>query len=91
MGVGEPVSPDQRQQAARWTVARYDLRDYVGRTISVEGSRADDQERKVPTEAWLVVDRRVDVPETYTDTGLPFAISQRFRRLTQNLLPKTQP
>ena len=87
---GEPVSPDQRQRAARWTVARYDLRDYLGRTISVEGSRSDDQEHKVPTEVWLVVDRTVDVPETYTDTGLPFAISQRFRRLTQNLLPKTQ-
>jgi hypothetical protein len=87
---GEPVSPDQRQQASRWTVARYDLRDYVGRRVAIEGSRSDDQEHKVPTEVWLVVDRRVDVPETYTDTGLPFAISQRFRRRTQNLLPKTQ-
>jgi len=88
---GKPVVPNQRQQAARWTIARYDLRDYRGRTVVVKGSRSqpDGQNRKVLTEAWLVADRHVDNLPEPPEAGLPFAVLQGFRRVTQNVLEKT--
>jgi len=92
---GKSVTPDQRQQATRWTIARYDLRDHRGRTIAVSGSRNSADGRndapasKVPTEAWLVVDRQVDAPAESLEAGLPFAISHGYRRLTQNVLSET--
>jgi hypothetical protein len=92
---GKSVTPDQRQQATRWTIAQYDLRDHRGRTIVVSGSRNsadgrnDAPARRAPTEAWLVVDRGVDAPAEALEAGLPFAISHGYRRLTQNVLSET--
>ena len=88
---GEPVAPNQQQQAARWTIARYDLRDYRGQTIRIEGARSqgEGEYRPVSTEAWLVADRRVDDHHETPEEMLPFAISQGFRRVTQNILQKT--
>jgi hypothetical protein len=86
-----PASPDQRQQASRWTIARYDLRDFRGRAIRIEGARsqAEGEYRPVSMEAWLVADRRVDDHHETPEEGLPFAISQDFRRVTENVLQKT--
>ena len=43
---GKSVTPDQRQQVTRWTIARYDLRDHRGHTITVNGSRNSADGRK---------------------------------------------
>jgi len=92
---GKPVSPDQRQQATRWTLARYDLRNYRGQSILIHGTRKtpdggnDAVRRTVPMEAWLVTDRQSDVEPEDVRRELPFAISQRHRRITQNVIPKT--
>ena len=92
---GKPVSPDQRQQATRWTLARYDLRNHRGQSILIHGTRKtpdggnDAVRRTVPMEAWLVADRQPDVEPEDVRRELPFAISQRHRRITQNVIPKT--
>jgi len=92
---GRSVTRDQRQQATRWSIARYDLREYRGRSVTIKGTtkpcdgQDDSPKRKTPTEVWLVVDRHVDVLHDESDGGLPFAISQHQRRITQNVLPKT--
>jgi hypothetical protein len=90
-----PVSPVQRQQATRWTMSRYDLREYRGRNIVIEGTRkmADGEStasvKKFPTEVWLVVDRPVDTVSSVCGDELPFPILQKHRRITQNVIPKT--
>ncbi len=89
------MTPDQPHQATRSSIVRYDLREYRGRSVTIRGTRKssdgqdDSPKRKTPTEVWLVVDRHVDVLHDESDDGLPFAISQDRRRITQNVLPKT--
>ncbi|MHC5055435.1 MAG: alpha-amylase family protein [Planctomycetota bacterium] len=92
---GEVAAPNRFQNGKRWTLASYDLRALRGRNLKVTGElvappqtrlRSD---RKVTMDAWLVVDRRVDVPPRPQDPRLPLSISQQYRRLTQEVVPKT--
>jgi hypothetical protein len=92
---GKSVVPDQRQEATRWTLARYDLCEYRGRNITIIGTRNGENREnrdltgKVPTEVWLVVDRPVDTVSSVCGDELPFPIFQKHRRITQNVIPKT--
>lgn len=92
---GKPTPPNRFQHGKRWTLSSYDLRALRGRALKITGElvappqtrlRSD---RKVTMDAWLVVDRRVDVPERTQDPRLPLSVSQQFRRLTVEVLPKS--
>jgi len=96
---GRPVAPDRFQHGKRWTLSSYDLRPFRGRALKVQGelvaapqSRAvklRGGDRKVTMDAWLMVDRKVDVPAREQNPGLPLSISQQYRRLVQQVIPKT--
>ncbi len=86
---GKPIEAAQQQQATRWTASRYDLREYRGRTISVEGKiKGDTAKRQTPLEAWLIADRQVGGTTESTDAKLPLPIFQHHRRVTQKVISK---
>jgi hypothetical protein len=92
---GKAAAPGRFRHGKGWTLSSYDLRPFRGRAVKISGElvaaplsrlRGD---RKVTMDAWLVVDRAVDVPTRAQDPGMPLSISQRYRRLTQQTIPKT--
>jgi len=88
---GKPVQ-GRLQDGGRWTISAYDLRKYRAQTLAIEGRLVPSRgsklgpDAKVPTEVWVVADRKVDAPPAPTDAKLPFPISQQHRRLTRQLI-----
>jgi len=88
---GKPVEP-RRQDGGRWTLSAYDLRPYRGRTLTLQGRLVPSsnpqlaKNGKVQMEAWVIADRRVEAPSAPTAEKLPWPISQRYRRSTQQLI-----
>lgn len=92
---GKAVEPNRNSAANRWSLFAYDLRKYRGQTLTIKGGLAADRDslaksgkKTVDMDAWLIVDREVDAPKIPQGEVLPFAISQNYRRLTQNVIPK---
>jgi len=87
---GKPFSP-RVQDGGRWTLSACDLREYRGKTLTIEGRlRPSPTPRKtkdgtVPCDFWIVADRPVKVSPTPTEETLPHPISQNHRRQTRQL------
>lgn len=88
---GQPVRQDRVQGSARWSISSYDLRPHRGTAVKIDGELValsdGENNRKVAMEAWLIVDRKVNAPESHIP-DLPFPISQHYRRLTHPVIPK---
>lgn len=92
---GSLVTKHRVNTGGRWTAGLYDLREFRGRTLMIEGQLiglpSDGAEgRKVKVDAWIIADRKVDAPRhsgaDYDNANLPFLISQQYRRITQQIL-----
>jgi hypothetical protein len=92
---GSLVTKHRVNTGGRWTAGLYDLREFRGLTLMIEGQLiglpSDGAEgRKVKVDAWIIADRKVDAPRhngaDYDNADLPFLISQRYRRITQQIL-----
>ncbi len=86
----KPVTGHRVNTSDRWTVCLYDLRQWRGKTVQIEGQltglpSAEVEGRKVKMNAWIIADRKVNAP-VHDDADLPFLISQQYRRITQQLL-----
>lgn len=87
---GTAVEEHRVNSGGRWTVGLYDLRDWHGKTLTVEGQliclpSAGLEGQPVNMDAWIIADRRVDAPE-HDNRDLPYLISQKYRRITQHIL-----
>lgn len=89
---GRPVTHHRFSQGKRWSLALFDLKKYRGKNISIKGRLlplpgAKVTRNRVEMEAWLTVDRKVMAPLA-DDPGLPFLVSQQYRRITEALIKK---
>jgi hypothetical protein len=86
---GKPVTKHRTNTGGRWSIALYDLRAWKGKIIKIEGELQSLPGAKVAPkttmDAWVVADRKVDAPD-HNNKDLPFLISQKFRRITQQVL-----
>ena len=87
---GKPVREHRTNTGGRWSISSYDLRRWRGESLSIEGkllSLPDTgvEGKTVKLDAWIIADRKVNAPD-HEDEGLPFLISQKYRRLTQQIL-----
>ena len=88
------VEPNRRQIGKAWSLSAYDLRMFRGQKVEILGRLVATKNLKipksgtVPMDAWLVVDRKVDVPNLPEVGAIPFPIANDYRRQTQELIPK---
>jgi hypothetical protein len=92
---GSLVTKHRVNTGGRWTAGLYDLREFRGKTLAVEGQLiglpSDGTEgKKVNVDAWIIADREVHAPDhdgaVQDNADLPFRISQQYRRITQQIL-----
>ena len=92
---GLSIEPDRRQIGKAWSLSAYDLRKFRGQTVQIKGRlvAADNprlpRDGRVPLQAWLLVDRKVESLAVPVDSDIPFPIAQNYRRQTRELIPKT--
>jgi hypothetical protein len=89
----KPLAARQSSRDARWSIHAFDLAGYRGKTVSLRAvlkhdASASRKPATVLTEAWVIADRPVSAEPAPKDQHLPKAISQNFRRVTQNVLTK---
>lgn len=86
---GKAVTEHRTNTGGNWSIALYDLRAWKGKTIKVEGELLSLPNAKVKPvttiDAWVIADRKVNAPDN-NNKDVPFLISQKYRRLTQQVL-----
>lgn len=93
---GHAAKPTRVREGRSWTLFVYDMRLYKGRKIRAEAKLTAMPEAGLTpqggadVEVWLLADRKVDAPAVKQAPNLPFAISQNHRRLTQELIAKSE-
>ncbi len=92
---GQAVEPTKAVEAKQWTLYAFNLREYRGRTLNIQAKitagkyETPPKNSEVALQAWLVAGRRIDAEAKRQDRNLPFAISQNYRRISQELVPRT--
>jgi len=87
---GKALAPNRVVNGGAWTIAQFDLRQFRGKKVRIEGELVnlrDSKEKTAKMDGWLVVDRPVKAPEA-NEPNVPFSISQHHRRITEDLFDK---
>ncbi|WDE96538.1 hypothetical protein PQO03_00975 [Lentisphaera profundi] len=87
---GKKVTPSRVNSGKRWALAALDLSPWKGKKIKVEGQYVlipggKSMPKAVPFVAWICADRKVE-SHNIDDPDLPFPVSQKFRRIKQDIV-----